>query len=80
MIDNMLNGLTLVPFFYYLEFLQFQKLSVLISQISQTKGLPSNQIALMWQEKTLSENETLNSLGYIQGLVISRLNGTHFSL
>lgn len=56
------------------EYSQFQKLSVLITQISEKKNLPSNQIALMLKDKTLSESETLNSVGYIQGLILSRLN------
>lgn len=57
---------------------QFQKLSVLIGQISLKKSVPSNHIALMLKGKTLSEFETLNSVGYIQGLVISKLNTKYF--
>lgn len=55
-------------------FPQFQKLSVLISYISQKKNVPSNHVALLLKDKPLPEFETLNSVGYIQGLVISKLN------
>lgn len=44
---------------------QFQKLSVLIGQLSLKKSVPSNHIALMLKGKTQSEFETLNSVGYI---------------
>lgn len=53
---------------------QFQKLKVLINQISQEKNVPANHIGLLLKQKPLSEYETLNSVGYIQGLVISKSN------
>lgn len=36
--------------------------------------MPSEHIALTLKDKILSESETINSVGYIQGLVMSKLN------
>lgn len=64
----------LIVILFRLPLLQFQKISVLISSISQKKNVPVEHIALMLKQKPLSESETLNSAQYIQGLVISKLN------
>lgn len=44
---------------------------MLKTEISAKKNVPSDYIALVFKEKTVSEHETPNSIGYIQGLVIS---------
>lgn len=46
-------------------------MSTLATQISEKLSVPSDHIALMFKEKTISNSETPNSIGYIQGLVIS---------
>ncbi|XP_055324738.1 uncharacterized protein LOC129579102 [Sitodiplosis mosellana] len=53
---------------YYMNV--FQKLSVLTAQLSEKHTVPSDHIALMFKDKTVSEQETPNSIGYIQGLVL----------
>lgn len=58
--------------FHYQCHLQFQKLSMLQSQISDKRNVPADHIVLMFKDKKVSEHETPNSIGYIQGLVISK--------
>lgn len=55
-------------------FEQYQKLSVLITQLSEKHNVPSDHIALMFKEKTVSDQETPNSIGYIQGLILSKFD------
>lgn len=51
---------------------QFQKLSMIVSQISDKQNISSDHVTLMFKDRTISEHETPNSIGYIQGLVISK--------
>lgn len=52
--------------------IQFQKLSMLKTQISNKKNVPADHIVLMFKDKKVSDHETPNSIGYIQGLVMSK--------
>lgn len=52
-------------------FIQFQKMSELIQQISDRKSISAELIVLMFKGRIIRETESPKSIDYTQGLVIS---------